>query len=78
MKKVNEIADYMGENPSLLIGIDGTAVNSRDQDMNDLRVSAIRSALIDAGVPSRKIRTDARGDKDLRREGRIAVLFTTA
>jgi hypothetical protein len=78
MRKVNEIADYLKRNPSLQIGIDGTAVRSRDQGLNDARVNAIRAALIDDGVSPDKISTGALGDKDLRRQGRIAVYFTTS
>jgi outer membrane protein OmpA-like peptidoglycan-associated protein len=77
LERISEIAAYMKENPSLRIGIDGTAVSSRDQDINDLRVNAIRDALINAGVSSGKITTGAIGGRDLRRKGRIAVLYTT-
>jgi len=78
MQKVYEIADYVKANPSLIIGIDGTAKKSRDQSLNDQRINAIRSALIDVGVSPTKITTGAMDNKDLRRDGRIAVLFTTA
>jgi len=77
VKNVSEIAEYMKENPSVNIGIDGVAVRSSDQDMNDRRVNTVRSVLIDAGVPPNKIKTGAIGDRDLRRDGRIAVFFTT-
>lgn len=77
MKKVNEIASYLKQNPSLQIGIDGTAVRASDQRQNDLRVDAIRAALMDAGVSSDKIKTGAFGASDLRREGRILTFFAT-
>jgi outer membrane protein OmpA-like peptidoglycan-associated protein len=77
IKMISEIADYMKKNPSLQIGIDGTAVKASDQALNDRRVKTIRSALIDAGMSSDKIKSGEIGDKDLRRMGRIAVLFST-
>jgi outer membrane protein OmpA-like peptidoglycan-associated protein len=76
-QKVNEIAEYMKENRSLQIGIDGTAVRSSDQVVNNIRVNAIRTALIDAGVSPDRIRLGAIGNRDLQRQGRIPVLFTT-
>jgi len=78
MARTAEIADYAKSNPSLQIGIDGTAARSRDQGVNDLRANTIRTALIDAGVPAANIKMGAIGDRDLRREGRISVLFSTA
>ncbi|MDP2921376.1 MAG: hypothetical protein Q8O12_03290 [Candidatus Omnitrophota bacterium] len=78
MKSVSEIADYLNRNPSLRLGIDGTAVSSGDQNINDLRVNAIRTALINAGVSPDEISTGVVIDnKDFRRKGRVAVLFTT-
>ncbi|MFA5311621.1 MAG: OmpA family protein [Candidatus Omnitrophota bacterium] len=77
MQKVKEIAAYMKANRSLQVGIDGTAVSSRDQRVNNLRINAIREALINAGVSSDKIWRGAIGDSKLRRKGRIAVFFTS-
>jgi outer membrane protein OmpA-like peptidoglycan-associated protein len=77
LRMVKEITSYINKNPSLQIGLDGTAVRSSDQRLNDTRLKVIRAALIDAGVSSDKITMDAIGDRDLRREGRIAVLFNT-
>jgi outer membrane protein OmpA-like peptidoglycan-associated protein len=65
--KAREIAEYMNQNPSYRIAIDGS---------NDRRVSNVRSALIDAGVPAYKIQTGAYGDAQLRRDGRVAVLVS--
>src|SRR3990167_8065653 len=41
-------------------------------------VNEIRAALIRKGVSPEKIMTGAMDQKDSRREGRVAVLFTTA
>jgi outer membrane protein OmpA-like peptidoglycan-associated protein len=77
VKMISEIAEYMKKNPSLQIGIDGTAVKASDQALNDRRVNTIRAALLDAGMSSSSIKSGEIGDKALRRTGRIAVLFTT-
>jgi len=66
--KSREIANYMNQNPSLRVGIDGSNVN---------RVSNVRDALINAGVPGYKIETGAFGDPQLRRDGRVAVLVSS-
>jgi hypothetical protein len=65
--KAREIANYMDRNPSSRVGIDGP---------NELRVGNVREALIEAGVPPYKIQTGAFGDPQLRRDGRVAVLFS--
>lgn len=77
LEKVDEIAAYLEKNPSLQIGIDGTAVRSADQRQNDQRVNAIGVALRDAGVSQSRIRVGALGASGQRREGRIPVFFTT-
>lgn len=80
--KVTEIATYMNQNPSLEIGIDGSmdlrGTDPRDQDLADRRVKAIRDALVEAGVPTNRIKTGAFGDLDLRRDRRVEVLFASA
>jgi outer membrane protein OmpA-like peptidoglycan-associated protein len=63
--KAGEIADYMNRNPSFRVAIDGSS---------EQRVSNVRNALIDAGVPSYKIQTGAYGDAQFRRDGGVAVL----
>jgi outer membrane protein OmpA-like peptidoglycan-associated protein len=65
--KAQEIADYMNQNPSYRVAIDGS---------NERRVSNVRDALIDAGVPAYKIQTGAFGDPQLRRNSRVAVLVS--
>lgn len=77
MKVINEIADYVKKNPSLKIGIDGTAMKMNEQALNDKRVQSIKSALIDAGMSSNKIGMGMMGASDLRSKGRIAVFFAS-
>jgi outer membrane protein OmpA-like peptidoglycan-associated protein len=66
--KVSEIADYMYQNPSLQLGLDGS---------NNGRVDTVRRALIQAGVPSSKIQAGAFGDQRLARDQRVEVLVRT-
>jgi outer membrane protein OmpA-like peptidoglycan-associated protein len=80
--KIASIAAYMQANPSLQLGIDGS-MDSRGSDQRnaalaDRRVNAVRSSLIDAGVPAHRIKTGAFGDPQTRRDRRVEVLFTTA
>jgi outer membrane protein OmpA-like peptidoglycan-associated protein len=80
--KLAEVATYMKANPSLDIGIDGSlnarGTSTRDRELSDLRVGAIRSALIEAGVSAANIKVGAFGDPELRRDGRVEVLIATA
>jgi outer membrane protein OmpA-like peptidoglycan-associated protein len=66
--KAREIADYMDQNPSFRIAIDGS---------NERRVSNVRAALIDAGVPAYKIQTGAFGDPQRRTNSRVVVLVSS-
>jgi hypothetical protein len=66
--KAREIANYMGQNPSYRLGIDGYNAN---------RVDNVRDALVNAGVPAFKIQTGPFGDPQLRRDSRVAVLLTS-
>jgi outer membrane protein OmpA-like peptidoglycan-associated protein len=72
----------MNQNPSLQIGIDGSmdprGSDPRDQNLSDRRVSAVRDALVQAGVPSYKILTGAFGDTQLTRDRRVEVLISTS
>ncbi|OGA06682.1 MAG: hypothetical protein A2W68_06690 [Betaproteobacteria bacterium RIFCSPLOWO2_02_64_14] len=65
--KAREIADYMNQNPSSRVAIDGS---------NERRVGRVRDALIDAGVPSERIQTGRFGDPQQRRDNRVAVLVS--
>jgi len=80
--KVSEIAAYMKQNPSLRIGIDGSmdprGTDPRNQDLSDRRISAVRDALIQAGVPSSKIQSGAYGDAKLARDRRVEVLISSS
>jgi outer membrane protein OmpA-like peptidoglycan-associated protein len=80
--KVSEITAYMNQNPSLQIGIDGSmdqrGTDPRNQDLSDRRVSTVRDALIQAGVPAYRIQTGAFGDAGLRRDRRVEVLISTS
>jgi outer membrane protein OmpA-like peptidoglycan-associated protein len=82
IKKVSEIALYMKANGSLKVGLDGSmdprGSDPRNQDLSDRRVTAIRDALIDAGVPATRIQMGAFGDSRLTRDRRVAVLICTA
>jgi outer membrane protein OmpA-like peptidoglycan-associated protein len=68
--KVSEIAAYLQQNPSALIGIDGYAdprgTDKYNQSLSERRVNAIRDALMGAGVPSEKITTGAFGEMRLK------------
>ncbi len=80
--KVSEIAAYMKQNPSLRIGIDGSmdprGTDPRNQDLSDRRISAVRDALIQAGVPASKIQSGAYGDAKLARDRRVEVLISSS
>jgi hypothetical protein len=73
---ITDMADYVKHNPSLILGIDGY-VDSKNHDLSDHRVNAVRDALIDAGVPANRIKIGAFGDSKLRRDGRVEVLIMT-
>src|SRR4051812_7454423 len=79
--KIADAADYLQKNPSLKIGIDGSmdprGTDPRDQELANLRVRTIRSALIAAGVPASRIQTGAFGNPSLARDRRVEVLLHT-
>jgi outer membrane protein OmpA-like peptidoglycan-associated protein len=76
-----EIADYMSQNPSLQLAIDGSVrrddANGRDQGLNDRRIGTVHDALIDAGVPANKMQTGVYGDTERRHDRQVEVLFRT-
>jgi outer membrane protein OmpA-like peptidoglycan-associated protein len=81
MGQVAEIADYMKQNPSLKIGIDGSiplGSNSKKLDLADLRTITVRDAMIEAGVPASRIETGEFGDSKLARNGRVEILLCTS
>jgi outer membrane protein OmpA-like peptidoglycan-associated protein len=65
--KAWEVARYMNQNPSYRVAVDGP---------NGRRVSNVRDALINAGVPVEKILVGSYGDPQLRRDDRVAVLMS--
>jgi len=81
MDQVSEIANYMEQNPSLKIGIDGSIPSgsaSSKQILAGHRVVNVREALINAGVPASRIETGAFGDSKLAQERRVEVLIRTS
>ncbi len=77
LKQLSEVADYMKKHPSLEVGIDGF-IDRRNQYLNDSRTDAVRYQLARAGIPYESIKIGAFGDANLRRDGRVEVLFRTA
>ena len=92
MSKVSDIAAYLQQNQPAKVGIDGYAeprgTDAYNQGLSERRVSAIRNALVKAGVPSDKIQTGAFGEQRLQcnesttacwqRDRRVEVLISTA
>jgi peptidoglycan-associated lipoprotein len=68
--KVDKLGQYMKDNPSIEIGIDGHAdprgTVRYNQPLSQRRVDAVKAALVSAGVPSAKIQTGAFGDTRLK------------
>jgi len=68
--KVSEIAAYLRQHPSTVVGIDGYAdprgTDKYNQALSERRVNSIRDALLGAGVPSGKITTGAFGEMRLK------------
>jgi OOP family OmpA-OmpF porin len=81
-RKVSEITEYMNQNPSLRLGIDGSmdprGTDPRNQDLSDRRVNTVRDALIQAGVPAHRIQAGSFGDAGARRDRRVEVLVSTS
>ena len=81
MDQVSEIANYMEQNPSLKVGIDGSIPSgstSSKQLLAGRRVVNVRQALINAGLPASRIETGAFGDAKLSQERRVEVLIRTS
>jgi outer membrane protein OmpA-like peptidoglycan-associated protein len=81
-RKVSEITEYMNQNPSLQLGIDGSmdprGTDPRSQDLSDRRVNTVREALIQAGVAPHRIQAGNFGDAGARRDRRVEVLVSTS
>ncbi len=75
--KVAQIANYMKQNPSHHVRLNGSsdprATDSRHLELSDQRVKTIREALIEAGVPADRISGGASHDAALRRDSRVEV-----
>jgi outer membrane protein OmpA-like peptidoglycan-associated protein len=90
--KVADIASYVQQNPSTMVGIDGYAdprgTDKYNQALSERRVNAIRDALMRAGVGRDKIQTGAFGEMRLKcqeateacwqSDRRVEVLIGTA
>jgi hypothetical protein len=82
MSKVSEVVAYMKQSPSLRVGIDGSmdprGTDPHNQDLSDRRISAVRDALIKAGVPAAQIQVGTFGDAQYTRDRRVEVLVRTS
>ena len=63
--KAREVAQHMDKNPTLRVGLDG---------LNQGRVSSVREALIQAGVPEWRINSGAFAEPHMRGTRRVLVL----
>jgi outer membrane protein OmpA-like peptidoglycan-associated protein len=81
LDKTAGIASYMRDNPALQLGLDGSmdpnGTDPKNQELTDRRVEAVRTNLVDAGVPSSRINVGTFGDPASRRDRRVEVLFST-
>jgi outer membrane protein OmpA-like peptidoglycan-associated protein len=79
--KVADIADYLKNNPSLEVGIDGSmdpqGYDPKDQFLANRRIDSIRLALENAGVSSKRIQLGSYGNTVLLRDRRVEVLLRT-
>jgi len=87
-RKPAEVAAYMGQNPSVRLGIDGytdsRGTSQYNVPLSQRRVTTVRDALIQAGVPADRIETGTFGtDRPMcnpsteqcsQRDGRVEVL----
>jgi outer membrane protein OmpA-like peptidoglycan-associated protein len=87
-RKPAEVATYMSQNPSVRLGIDGyTDLRGTSQynlPLSQRRVTTVRDALVQAGVPADRIETGTFGSDRVmcnpsteqcsQREGRVEVL----
>ena len=65
--KVSDIANYLRQNPSATVAIDGTSD----------RADSVRNALLQAGVPAYKIQYGNFGDARLQRDRQVQVLVSS-
>jgi outer membrane protein OmpA-like peptidoglycan-associated protein len=66
--KIKEIVEFMKQNPTFEIGIEGYAdprgTDVYNQALSERRVNAIRTALVNEGASAGAIRTGAQGEKN--------------
>ncbi|HTF34740.1 MAG TPA: OmpA family protein [Myxococcota bacterium] len=89
MGKISDVATYVRQNPSVLVGIDGSTdllrgTNQYNESLSRRRVANVRDALIRAGVSANQIETGGFGaerakcnndtEQCSRRDGRVEVL----
>ena len=72
---IRDAADYLRQHPAYRLAIDAQAAEG--ESLRNLRVGAIREALMAAGVPKYKIQEGQFGDEQLRRERRVEILIDT-
>ena len=80
--KLIQAAAYVAANPTSRIGLDGRGDPNgnglRNQNLMDLRVAAVRDALIKAGIPSDKIQTGNFAESQSRRDREVAAVIIAA
>jgi outer membrane protein OmpA-like peptidoglycan-associated protein len=77
VKEIAAMAEYMNRNPSLQLGIDGYS-DKQATTQNLARVQSVRDALIQAGMPTDKIKTGPFGHPELRQKDHVEVLLKSA
>jgi outer membrane protein OmpA-like peptidoglycan-associated protein len=75
--KVSDIANYVTQNPTQHVGIDGS-IDPKNPDLGSRRVNSVRDALIQAGVPASKIQIGSFGNPQLQRDRRVEVLVSSS
>jgi peptidoglycan-associated lipoprotein len=67
MAKISQIADYLKQTDGVLVMLDGhtdpRGGDTYNRTLSERRVSAVREALVNAGVPADRISTQASGEK---------------
>jgi len=89
MSKISDVADYVKQNPSVRVGIDGSTdllrgTNRYNATLSERRISNVRDALLRHGVSSERIETGRFAAERLecndstepcaQREGRVEIL----
>jgi hypothetical protein len=65
--KAADVANYLNQNPNATVAIDGTSE----------RATSVRTALLEAGVPSHKIQYGSFGDPGMQRDRQVQVLVSS-